>query len=105
SPGALHCASPWLVLRLGIDPGSFISRERPAERMSCFSIPVCDESGHRATQLFHAPETPVSQATFLEDSEPELHLIDPRGMERGVVKPEAVLVPGVELIPAFAVVD
>jgi hypothetical protein len=73
--------------------------ESPAEGARLATVPVPDETEDVVSEGRHALEAAVAQDASLQDAEPDLNLVDPRRMQRGVDKVEAVTVLLVE--PGF----
>src|SRR5580700_181980 len=74
--------------------------EGPAEGARLGTVPVSDETEDIASERGDALEAAVAQDTALKDAEPDLDLIDPRGMQRRVDEAEAMSVLLVEPRPA-----
>jgi putative transposase len=76
-----------------------VALEGPLERMSLVGIPVRDEAEDSAIELVEAVEDAIAKYALLHDTEEELDLVDPGGMQRSVVETEAVAVPRIETGP------
>jgi hypothetical protein len=75
-------------------------REGPAEGVRLGAIPMADEAEDVPSERGHALEAAVAQDAALKDAEPDLDLVDPRGMQRRVDEAEAISVLLVEPRPA-----
>jgi hypothetical protein len=67
--------------------------------MGLVSIPVANEANDRGFERLRVVEAAVAQDPALQDGEPDLDLIEPRGVQRRVNEAEAAAVPSVELAP------
>jgi len=74
--------------------------EGPAEGARFGTVPVSDKTEDIASERGHALEASVAEDATLEDAEPDLDLIDPRGVQRRVDEAEAMPVLPVEPRPA-----
>ncbi len=75
--------------------------EGPAKGARLGTIPMPDEAQDVVSEPCHALEAAVAQDAALKDAEPDLDLVDPGSMQRGVDKAEAVPVLPVEPRPAL----
>lgn len=75
--------------------------ERPVERACFESVPMRDERLDDSCELRTRGKTRVSEHSALEDREPELDLIDPRGVNRRVEKFKPTAVALVEPHPSL----
>src|SRR5579864_7026874 len=64
--------------------------EGPAEGARLGTVPVSNEAEHIMSESSHALEAAVAQDAALKNAEPDLDLVDPRGVQRRVDKSEAV---------------
>src|SRR6516225_4374321 len=74
--------------------------EGPAEGTRLGTIPMPDEAHDVVRERGNALEAAIAQNTALKDAEPDLDLIDPRGMQRRVDEAKAMSVFLVEPRPA-----
>src|SRR5688572_6601388 len=79
--------------------------ELPVEGMSFVLVPVGHEAVDAVDQGGLAGEVPAAENPTLQDREPDLDLVHPRGVLRGVHEVESTTVLGVELLPRLAVVN
>src|SRR5579871_6427761 len=75
-------------------------REGPTEGPRFGPIPMADEAEDIPSERWDALEAAVAEDPALEDAEPDLDLVDPRGMQRRVDEAEAMPVLAVEARPA-----
>src|ERR1700690_3255242 len=74
--------------------------EGPAEGARLRTVPVSNEAEDIVSESRHALEAAIAQDASLQDAEPDLDLVDPGGVQRGVDKVEAAAVLLVEPRPA-----
>ena len=74
--------------------------EGPTEGACLGAIPVSDEPEYVSGERWHALEAAVAKDTALKDAEPDLDLVDPGRMQRGVDEAEAMPVFSIEPRPA-----
>src|SRR5579883_1531373 len=75
------------------------SGEGPPKGTRLGTVPVADEAEDVMSERRQALEAAVAQDTALKDAEPDLDLVDPGGMQRGVDEAEATSVVLVEPRP------
>jgi len=66
---------------------------------------MLDEAADLVDELLDRLERPVLQDALVQNSKPDLDLVQPRSMDRRVHELEASTVSGVELLPSLAVMD
>ena len=79
-----------------------VAGERPAERASG-EIPEADEAEDRHAKCRYPGEASVLENPTMEDGKPDLDLVDPRGVNRGVDEMKAPSMPAIETGPAAIV--
>src|SRR5882724_6667758 len=80
-----------------------LAAERPAKRVRLGAVPVRDEPEHAPPQLGLRRERAVLEDTLREDAEPDLDLVHPGGVQRGMDEVESTPMSLVEDAPAVAV--
>ena len=75
--------------------------ERPAEGMCLVTVPVVDVAEDAFGEAVDGRKAAVAQDASLEDGEPDLDLVEPRGVLRREDELEPRAVPSIELGPAF----
>jgi hypothetical protein len=73
--------------------------------VSLESVPVIHKSEQGGFELFRTAEAAVAQDPPLEEAKPNLDLIDPGGVQRGVDEVKPSPVPLVGDLPPLAVMD
>lgn len=81
------------------------SSEGPAPGMSFQGVPVIKESEKGGVELFQAAKACIPEDPPLEDTKPDLNLVDPGRMDRCIDKVKAPPMPDVEGLPSVAVMD
>lgn len=73
--------------------------------MLVFPVPDRNESLYLAPQVLQSCEVAILEATAVKDSEPDLNLIHPRGVQWRIVEVEPVAVPCVEQLPTLPLMN
>lgn len=73
----------------------------PAKRMRFVSVPVRDERHDPSGEVGHADKAAMGDDPALEYGEPDLDLVDPRGVDRRVHETKTTTVAFVELEPSI----
>ena len=79
-----------------------LTPEGPLPRVRLEAVPVIRKPEEGSFELFRAAEAAVAQNPPLEKAKPNLDLIDPGGVQRGIDEVKSSSVPLVEDLPAFA---
>ena len=72
-------------------PQEFFFGVGPVKRMSVKPVPEADETKHFMLEVIGTGEITAFEAFSFQDTEPDLHLIEPRAMERGEVEDDSAL--------------